>query len=77
MSRAFFEVAPIDDRWVMRMRMPSESVFEFCPSQAAAIYRARELGRHFDAWRVRVLSPSGELEKELISDGSAPVRRSA
>ena len=78
MSRAFFEVAPVGERcWVMKMRLPSESVFEFRPTQAAAVHRAHELGRHFDAWRIRVLADDGELEKELVSDGSPPIRHSA
>ena len=65
MSRAFFEVVPEPNGWLIRM--PGDGVSELCSSKPQAIQRARELGRRHDTWRVRVLTASGDVETELSS----------
>jgi 3-methyladenine DNA glycosylase/8-oxoguanine DNA glycosylase len=70
MSRATFEVVPVEDTWVIRM--PGDSIWETRPTKAEAIQRARELGRRYATWRVRVLSRVGELETELDSPEPPP-----
>jgi hypothetical protein len=65
MSRAVFEVVPVDDAWLIRMA--GDSVAEIHASKTEAIQRARELGHQYDEWRVRVLSQNGRVESELSS----------
>lgn len=63
MSRALFEVVPVEGGWLVRMA--GDSMSELHGGKAEAIQRARELGRRYDEWRVRVLTRSGDVESEL------------
>jgi hypothetical protein len=65
MRRAFLEVVPAEDGWLIRMAGNSAS--EHRATKAEAIQRARELGRRHDMWRVRVLTKTGRVEREISS----------
>jgi hypothetical protein len=65
MTNAMYEVVPEGQAW--RVRMAGDSVSELYADKGAAIHRARELGRRYDAWRVRVLTENGRVETELSS----------
>ncbi len=65
MTQALYEVVPEGRGW--RVRMPGDSVSELYADKGAAIHRARELGRRYDAWRVRVMTENGRVETELSS----------
>lgn len=65
MTRALLEVVPVDGGWLIRM--PGDSLSELRDEKGEAIARARELGRRYDSWRVRVLTRTGGVETELAS----------
>lgn len=68
MSRASYEVVPVDDGWMVRMA--GNSHWEMYASKPEAIQRARKLGRQYDEWHVRVLTRNGTVEQELSSTPS-------
>ena len=65
MTHASYEVVPKNGGWMVQM--PGDSVSEWHASKDDAVRRARELGRAYDTWRVRVLTDSGAVEQELTS----------
>jgi hypothetical protein len=65
MARAFLEVVPMSDYWLVRV--PGNGVSEACSNKADAIRRARELGQRYDEWLVHVLTTSGVVETALSS----------
>jgi hypothetical protein len=66
MSYALYEVLPVGDEWLVRLAADSQS--ELLPTKPAAVRRARELGKQYSDWRVRVLSPTGKIEAEYSSE---------
>jgi len=65
MTQATWDVVPQNGGWLVKMA--GDSVSEWHAVKTEAIRRARELGRPYDIWRVRVYSQSGALEEELTS----------
>jgi hypothetical protein len=69
MTQATWDVVPQNGGWLVRMA--GDSISEWHAMKAEAVRRARELGRPYDVWRVRVYSPAGTLEQELTSSQEA------
>ena len=70
MSRAIFEVIPVDGVWLVRI--PGDSVAEVRPTKTDAIECVRSLATSYEDWRARVFTTSGALEAELSPSGDAP-----
>lgn len=70
MSRANFEVIPVDGAWLVRI--PGDSVAEVRPTKADAIRCVRTLGARFSDWRARVYTESGAVEAELTPSEEPP-----
>jgi hypothetical protein len=47
--------------------MAGDSVHEWHSDKGEAVRRARELGRPYDVWHVRIYTRTGALEEELTS----------
>ena len=73
MSRAIFEVIPVEGAWLVRI--PGDSVAEVRPTKADAIKRVRSLAAGYDDWRARVFTTSGALEAELSPSETPPTSR--
>ena len=65
MTQAIYDVLPEGGGWLVRMA--GDSIHEWHADKSDAIRRARELGRPYDLWRVRVYTGAGTLEQELTS----------
>ncbi|HSQ66666.1 MAG TPA: DUF2188 domain-containing protein [Polyangiaceae bacterium] len=65
MSRAVYDVVPMNDGWLVRMAGNSHS--EWHAGKDEALHAARRLAREADEWQVRVFDISGKLETELHS----------
>ncbi len=65
MSKAVYDVVPVPNGWLIRLAGDGQT--ELAAGKADAINRARQLGRQYDQWRVRVLSASGGVEEEYSS----------
>lgn len=68
-GRANYDVVPMNGGW--QLKMAGDSVSEWHASKSEAVRRARELGRAYGTWRVRVLTASGAVEQELTSAQAA------
>ena len=68
-TKALYEIVPLDEGWLVRMPLDSET--EMRATKGEAVRRARELGRRYGSWTVRVLTKSGEIEQELSSADEA------
>lgn len=73
MSRAIFEVIPIEGTWLVRI--PGDSVAEVRPTKAAAIDRVRSLAASYPDWRARVFTETGALEAEIAPSETPPASR--
>ena len=69
MTQAIYDVLPERGGWLVRMA--GDSIHEWHADKGTAIRRARELGRPYDLWRVRVYTGAGTLEEELTSTQAA------
>jgi hypothetical protein len=67
-TRATYDVIPNGGGWTLKMA--GDSVSEWHASKDEAVRRARELGRAYGTWRVRVYAASGALEQELTSSSA-------
>ena len=70
MSRAIFEVIPVDGLWLVRI--PGDSVAEVRPTKTDAIECVRSLATSYDDWRARVFNTSGALEAEISPASEGP-----
>lgn len=68
-ARATYDVVPSGGGWVLKMA--GDSVSEWHATRAEAVRRARELGRAYGSWHVRVYTATGALEQELTSAAEA------
>jgi hypothetical protein len=66
MTQATYNVVPKDGGWLVCMS--GDGVHEWHAEKDVAIRRARELGRPYDQWRVRVYNFAGALVRELTSE---------
>ncbi len=73
MSRAIFEVIPVDGAWLVRI--PGDSVAEVRTTKTDAINCVRMLGAAYDDWLARVFTDSGALEAELSPSETPPASR--
>lgn len=70
MGRVVYEVLPFGDEWLIRLAADSE--WETVKTKTEAVRRARELGRRYAEWSVRVLSDAGTVETEYTSPVAHP-----
>ena len=73
MSRAIFEVIPVEGAWLVRI--PGDSVAEVHPTKKDAIECVRSLARAYPDWHARVFTDTGALEAELSSADTPPASR--
>ena len=69
MTQANYDIVPVNGGWLVKMT--GDSVSEWHSSKGDAVRRARELGRAYGTWHVRVLAPNGAVEQELSSAEAA------